>query len=81
MKLSDFLLWPSERIDIGDRLELTVFDNDAVPDPLAQEYLQLLVDCTSIKEAQMIMTLLYQTWADGRLQIDVDEFCTVEDYG
>lgn len=81
MKLSDFLLWPSERIDIGDRLELTVFDNDAVPDPLAQEYLQLLVDCTSIKEAQMIMTLLYQTWADGGLQIDVDEFYSVEDYG
>ena len=73
MKLSDFLLWPSDRIETGDGLELTVLDNNAVSDSLAQEYLRMMVNCTTVKEAQMIMTLLYQSWADGGLEIDVIE--------
>ena len=81
MKLSDFLLWPSERIETGDGLELTVYDNNAESDPLAQEYLRMMVDCTSVKEAQMVMTLLYRSWADGGLLIDVEELYPVEDYG
>ena len=59
MKLSDFLLWPSDRVESKDGLELTVYDNNAENDPLVQEYLRMMGQSTTVKEAQMIMTLLY----------------------
>ena len=79
MKLSDFLLWPDERVTTSNGLTLTTFENNGLQDGLAKEYLNMMVNCTSVKEAQMIMTLLYQSWADGELVVDVDEFYSVEE--
>jgi hypothetical protein len=78
MRLSDFLLFPDERVKTGDGLTLTTFEDSGEHDAVAQEYLNMMVACTSVKEAQMIMTLLYQAWTDGELVVDIGTFYTVE---
>ena len=81
MKLSDFLLFPKERLSTGDGLELTVFDNKAVSDRDTEEYLRMLKDSTSLDEVRMCLSLAYQAWKDGELVVDVDEFYGVKNDG
>jgi len=78
MKLSSFLLFPTERIKSSDGLTLTTFDTHGIHDDVAQEYLRMLVNCASLEEARMIMTLLYQAWSDGEIKCDIDKFYAVE---
>ena len=79
LKLSSLILFPTERIKTDDGLTLTTFETDGLHDAVAEEYLTMMVDCTSEKEARMILTLLFQAWSDGSLKIDVDEFYSVEE--
>ena len=79
LKLSSLILFPTERIKTDDGLTLTTFETDGLQDELAQEYLRMMVDCTSFKEARMIMTLLFLAYSTGELQCDVDQFYSVEE--
>ena len=79
MKLSDFLLFPEERVRTGDGLEFTSFGNDHVDDPETLEFLNMLVGCTSINEARLIMMMISDQWSQGNLMLDVNEFNGVEE--
>ena len=65
MKLSNLLLAPDESIKTSDGLTLTTYEPVGLPNSLTQKYLDMIVACTTVKEAQMIMTLLVQALNDG----------------
>jgi hypothetical protein len=79
LKLSNFLLFPKERLSTADGLELTVFDNDSVSDRDTEEFLRMLVAADSVDEVRFCLTLAYQAWNEGRLNVDVNEFYGIED--
>ena len=79
MKLSGFLLFPETRLKTDDGLTMTTFGNDRVVDGDAQEYLQMLVRADSEKEVQMVLTLAWNDWTSGKLEVDVGEFYEVKD--
>ena len=74
MKLSDFLLFPTEKTVTGDGLDLTLFDNDGVDNPDVIRYLDMLVRADSRKEVQMILTLLWNDAMAGEVKMDVGKF-------
>ena len=74
MKLSDFLLFPQEKTISHDGLELTTLANTAVTDEDTAEYLRALVNATSMDEVRMIVTMLFNAWGEGELDLDVGRF-------
>ena len=74
MKLSDFLLFPEEKSVSSDGLEMTTFSNTAVTDADTKEYLKMLVAATSMDEVRMIVTMLFNAWGEGELDMDVGRF-------
>lgn len=78
MKLSDFLLFPDIRLKSDDELTITSFSNVPVEDPAVLDILTQLVAADSTDEVRFILTLAYQQYTDGQLDLNIGPFYDIE---